>query len=613
MNKGFYFKRLLLTGPGKKTASIEFTKGLNVVAGASNTGKTFIFQCLDFMLGGKKTPKPIPESQGYNQVILEIVSYEGNTYTLQRNIAGGPFRIKQGDLQSSIPFETYREALNVDPRNISTFLLSLCGLETVQLRKNSRNEKVRLSFRDVAGLCLVDEKRIISEESPAYQSGEAVGRTKEQSLFYYFILGKDATELVETEDPKILKNKIAGKVELIKELMERTQSKLEEFEGQNVEGLEKELEALYESLNLEYRTSLVQIDKLRNQKADLFKNIAKAETKVIHNKELIQRFELLEKHYISDKRRLEFISEGSFLLDQLKNVACPICGSAINDAHEEHLALFQNENVGYENSVAKEIEKITLKQTELGQTISTLKEEVTKQNRNIEKIQEKITTIDELLNTSLAPITASLKERLKVVSSSKTALERYKTLKSDMQAYTDQLSALSKQGNAKIQDNEETFQQHNQLFSEFCAAVEHVLNNWKFPSITSLTFDKRYAAFDIRINNDPRSTNGKGYRAITFTAFLFGLMLYCKAKERNHPSFVIFDSPLTTFKDQDVSSEDDKVDTSVEFGFFEALSNSQSGKQVIVFENKEPDISLHGNMNYIHFSGQEGLGRKGFF
>ena len=40
---------------------VRFNRGLNVVVGASNTGKTYIAQCVDFMLGGSRSPKEIPE------------------------------------------------------------------------------------------------------------------------------------------------------------------------------------------------------------------------------------------------------------------------------------------------------------------------------------------------------------------------------------------------------------------------------------------------------------------------------------------------------------------------------------------------------------------------
>lgn len=614
MSSSFFIKNLTVTGFGKKPASIDFEQGLNVVAGASDTGKTFIFQCIDFMLGGQKVPKPIKESEGYEKVILIIETFDGEQYTLERSIQGGPFQIKQGDLKSSSPYEAYGEKLSYDPKNIATFLLSLCGLQDVLLQKNKQNTKVRLSFRDVAGLCLVDEKTIISEDSPVNHSGESVTRTKEQSLFYYFLAGKDATSLVETEDPKVLKNKIAGKIELIKELIQRTQEKLDEYEGQNVDELQKELDEQYEYLNLEYRTSISEIDKLRNLKSTYFKNVEKLESKKLFNKELLDRFELLDKHYISDRSRLEFISEGSFLINQLNLVNCPVCGSEMSEEHSDHIQKYHDDNENLEDSLVIELTKITLKQTELAQTIKQLREDNAKQDKSIIKVKSKIEAIDEALNNSLTPVSKTLRERLQILSESRASLDRYKSLRNDIASYNAQLNTLNELGSKKIEVNETELAEQSNLFVEFCKTVEGLLNEWQYPNITSVVFDNKSTVFDIKINNSPRSTNGKGYRAITYTAFIYGLMKYAIAKERNHPKFIILDSPLTTFKDRDgAQTSSEQVDQNVESAFFISLAKVSNGEQVIILENKEPDIAIIEHMNYIHFSGQKGIGREGFF
>ena len=50
--------------PNKIPAYVEFQSGLNVICGASDTGKSFIVESIDFLLGAKKM-KDIPERTGY--------------------------------------------------------------------------------------------------------------------------------------------------------------------------------------------------------------------------------------------------------------------------------------------------------------------------------------------------------------------------------------------------------------------------------------------------------------------------------------------------------------------------------------------------------------------
>jgi uncharacterized Zn finger protein (UPF0148 family) len=614
MALGFYIKKLILTGTGKKTAQIEFLTGLNVVAGASDTGKTFIFQCIDFMMGAQTPPKQIEESKGYEKVFLIIGTYSGTVYSLQRNITGGAFQIKQGNEESTAPFEEYGEKLANDSKNISTFLMTLCGLDDVLLKKNANNQKARLSFRDIAGLCLVDESTIITENSPVYHSRESTARTKEQSLFFYFLTGEDAASLVETEDPKLLKSRIAGKIELIKEFIERTQKKLNEFKGLQVEQLEKDLDVQYERLNLEYRTSLSEIDKLRNQRSKLFENIAKLESKILFNKELLARFELLEKHYTSDQKRLEFIAEGSFLFNQLNSVSCPICGTEMKESHKEHLEKFEQENGEFELSLQRELEKITLKQSELSETVSLLRDDVIKQKKSLEKVREKLTEIDDSLSNSLTPVTQSLRTRLIIITEEKANLERYRALKSEFDAYNQQLNDLNAVGTKKVQNNEEAIAAQKQLYLEFCQIVEGILNDWHYPNLTTIAFNNSSKVFDLVLNNNPRGASGKGYRAITYSAFVYGLLKYCQRKNHNHPNFLVLDSPLTTFKARDGRPDNsDEISEDIEFAFFKNLATTNDESQIIVLENKEPNQALMEGMHYIHFSGQKGIGRAGFF
>lgn len=46
-----YFKKVIACGAGKRESSIELTKGLNIICGPSNTGKTLIFKIFKQVFG----------------------------------------------------------------------------------------------------------------------------------------------------------------------------------------------------------------------------------------------------------------------------------------------------------------------------------------------------------------------------------------------------------------------------------------------------------------------------------------------------------------------------------------------------------------------------------
>ena len=64
----FFIKELCVTGNGKEPAIIQFKKGLNIIEGPSNTGKTLIFKCIDYIFGAKDNPL----IEGYDCISLKI-------------------------------------------------------------------------------------------------------------------------------------------------------------------------------------------------------------------------------------------------------------------------------------------------------------------------------------------------------------------------------------------------------------------------------------------------------------------------------------------------------------------------------------------------------------
>jgi DNA repair exonuclease SbcCD ATPase subunit len=93
MKVGFALRRLALIGPGKAPDEIKFKRGLKVISGPSDSGKSFIAQCLDYALGSGALPKEIPEAEGYSSVVLEIeANSDGRVYSLERSLRGGDIR-----------------------------------------------------------------------------------------------------------------------------------------------------------------------------------------------------------------------------------------------------------------------------------------------------------------------------------------------------------------------------------------------------------------------------------------------------------------------------------------------------------------------------------------
>lgn len=125
----FQLRQLRVTGPDVDEASVTFEPGLNVISGASDTGKSYVVETIDFLLGGGRPPRSIPESRGYDKAELVIEASDGKTYGFTRALQGGEMLLTEyvdGEEKAASALGARHSTAAGD--NISSFLLNLVGL-----------------------------------------------------------------------------------------------------------------------------------------------------------------------------------------------------------------------------------------------------------------------------------------------------------------------------------------------------------------------------------------------------------------------------------------------------------------------------------------------------
>src|SRR5664280_2004079 len=90
---------LTFTGASVEPATIAFGPHMTLVRGPSDTGKSFIVDAIDFMLGASSL-KEIPERQGYLTALLGILLPSGEPVTLSRSVNGGNIGLFLRDIRS---------------------------------------------------------------------------------------------------------------------------------------------------------------------------------------------------------------------------------------------------------------------------------------------------------------------------------------------------------------------------------------------------------------------------------------------------------------------------------------------------------------------------------
>lgn len=73
--KGLYIEKIIAKGVSGKESIIKLDKGVNLIVGPSNTGKTCITKTIDFCLGSSN--QPFTDTFGYDEVSIYLHTPKG--------------------------------------------------------------------------------------------------------------------------------------------------------------------------------------------------------------------------------------------------------------------------------------------------------------------------------------------------------------------------------------------------------------------------------------------------------------------------------------------------------------------------------------------------------
>lgn len=608
MNSGYILKELKLTGDNIKSASIIFTKGLNIITGPSDCGKSYIFQCINYMLGASTPPKSIKESKPYNTIELELFDYKSNTYTLKSGLRGGDFKLyrkKINDISEHDNYETLKR--KHDPNNdnnISAFLLKLNNLYQKKIRTNAQGKTRSLSYRDVIKFLMINEENIIKEDS-LIQS-HYTKKTEESNVFKLIITGSDDSNVIQALNKNQIHNR-KGKIELLNVFIKDKSDELSDEQYRQttlfLDDEIKELDIKYNRLNdlsTQLNNQFQQLENLRNNE---LANLKKKQNKENNLKELSIRSSILSEQYKTDILRLRSTIEASTLLindEHTFQKNCPLCNSQTESNCSE------DELIKIINSCGKEINKIQGLLTESQISEKLILEEITKINIGIQTAEDSINSLSEELELGVGKQIGDILDQLKSIVLKKNEYQNTIILKDQLDYYLEQRHIISETLPVKSSKNkfENLTTSSLSLFSD---CYYNVLKEINFPNLTGVSFSDEKV--DFVISGEDRGLSGKGVRAITYASFIMTIQEYIHNKKYSI-GVPIIDSPLVTYRKPENKNDGISVDLAMDF--YRYLSQEDKIPQSIIIENEEPPEDLMKNLNFIKFGNDSSCIREGF-
>jgi hypothetical protein len=602
---------LTFIGADVPTATVSFGPGATVIRGPSDTGKSFIVDAIDFMLGASKL-KEIPERAGYSTALLGLLLPSGQPVTLARSVRGGGIGLYEGEVRSG-PLDPPPQKLAAthsasSEGSLSRYLLGQTDLDDKWIRRNARNETKSLSFRNVSHLCVVDETQMQSEVPPAL-SGRPTDKTAEISTLKLFLQGEDDSDLVAVQSKTERNRVVNAKSEVIDELLSGLEVRVSSA------GEPAELTAQVARLNETVRLQSAAISELADTRSQVAGQLAELDRQAVGARQrsgdldtLVSRFRLLSAKYTSDFDRLEMIGEAGTILGFFTPGSCVFCGAEPQHQHlNDHVA---QDATHFGASVEAEQRKTSALNADLLEALADLDRErsaLSATMRDLSASANGLRSRLRRLDEAITPQQVDLSELL----NTRSALERHLADFEQIDRLNEMRAAIAADGQAGSAAAVAGLELGT--LSEFSRSVAQRLRAWGVPDAHQVRYDRTEQ--DLVAGDQLRAAHGKGVRAILHAAFTIGLAQFCFDRDLPHPGFVVLDSPLVTYRPPDHGEQadaDDMLDASVAARFYEDIQASFDG-QILIMENMDPPDGLDKASVDIAFTKTTALGRYGFF
>ena len=512
----FYISELIVTGPKVRDSRLAFADGVNIIHGPSNTGKSYVIGCIDFILGGDEIPFTMG-STGYDTVIVRLMTRDGETARMERKIIEGKNgETGAGTVRVESPFDEIPDGeLNIKKKEYSDFLLRLMGItKRTQIISNEDYDLNDLTFRSIIHFFFIDESSILTKKT-VFTSSKFSRINASLMALLFLLTGNNYSAFVPSESKDERERKAAQKAGVInylngkiKELKEKRDQLTADLAATPDIDIEQKMEDILREI--EYIDS--QILKANTRSRDLLAKIYGISARLEEARLLRDRYKVLRTQYSSDIRRLRFIVDGEKKqADAPHIIKCPFCDHDMEDRSQQR--------VSYVESASAELQRINLQMEDLRGAETDIQVEIADLENQIQALNEENDSVMGIVNQTLRP---RMNELRQTIESYKQILEARQELFaiSRMATELDTDASLNQPDEEEGRDKfsardmfaDEDWKKLSEQFAEMVKACA-------YPGF--LTARVELGTCDAVVNGKYKKDEGKGFRAYLNTIMLF--------------------------------------------------------------------------------------------
>ncbi|MGX9693594.1 hypothetical protein ACTJNK_24895 [Achromobacter anxifer] len=588
---------LSVHGPDRETAEVSFSPKRHLIRGPSETGKSYIYDTLWFMLGGNEQPATFPLTEGYQEFRLRFTAAK-QEYEIRRALSGGPGAVYIRALDNGE--ESDFSPLDVD---VGELLVELSEAKGKQILRN-HSKRGPVTGDDIRHWALWSQTELPSKKPTV---GEGQPASKREASFHLFLTGTDdaGIQLRKTQNEV---DRARGELTAAENALARVESVMpNDLKREEVEESLERVDETLSAMTSQYEARASLLKQLRREIVDATDSLKIVQGQRRHVESMIFRFELLGRKYANDLERLGATSEGVAFFEVLPSVACPLCASPTMPVADVRNSKTESPE-RYRQAIAAEAEKIRTLSVGLQSALEHERERLQKLKQ---RENSQITALATLQNREARALNNA---RIEFAADPKTlALRRselanhlgnfdeIKYLKSEI----DRLSKLTVRKRITVSRDSGIFGR------KVADAAKVLLEAWGLNDIENIALDGETC--DLRINDRTRLSFGAGMRGIYLSALAVSLMENALAENLPHLGVVVLDSPLKAYADPKSAEVKDVPSATVVDRFYKWLSTWNGLGQIIVLENEEVEPATAITLNPTVFTRISGYGRYGFY
>ncbi|MEO3821208.1 DNA recombination protein RecN [Plantactinospora sp. B24E8] len=322
----------------------EAWRGLSVIAGPSQTGKTSVVDFVRYCLGDDEHPQH-PEVLAHVRSAMLESELSGHVTTIERVAAGPPSSFAS---LWKAPLRALEEAVELrlpteppsDPSGLSQALLAACGLDNVDLPVAPKQEKSAtqiLSIRDLFRVMYLPNERLDSKNLVFEHSNFMIRQKFSQLIDVIFDVhdaaGTDlAAKAQRATEAAREAERVAASLRTLVQAEHPLGSLVLESDRDEARREARELTAQLAEVDQTHMSRDNTLTDMR-RKLEALKNEARLAAIRVRNREsLMERLAVLRGQYADDKKKLTFLKEAERVFNPLHVSICPACLSALDIA-----------------------------------------------------------------------------------------------------------------------------------------------------------------------------------------------------------------------------------------------------------------------------------------